>query len=206
MTQQPVIRQETHSGHNFDTPLSQLSETIKKSKWAKSPLDAIVTEGLAVAKEADTIYYDEGSFTKFRLYLLYKVAFEVWSYQHQAILQILEAGKSEQLKKHSQLVWQHHNVMINMFDDVNQLASVTDPYSLRDSWLSVWTQTISELTKFVVDNPRVYPVNKNKKLNFPKLSFRMRLPDMSPDTKFAILATCLLVLAIVIATLLLIRN
>jgi len=205
MNQQPVIRQETHSGHNFETPLSQLSETIRKSKWARSPLDAIVTDGLEVAKETDVICYKEGIFTQFRLYLLYQVAFEVWSYQHQAILQILEAGKPEQLKKHSQLVWQHHNVMINMFDDLNQLASVTDPYSLRDSWLSVWTQTISELTKFV-DIPRVYPVNKNKKLNFPKFSFRMRLPDMSPDNKFALLATFLLVLAIVIATLLLIRN
>ncbi len=204
MTQQPVIRQETHSGHNFETPLSQLSETIRKSKWARSPLDAIVTEGLEVAKEADTIYYDEGSFAQFRLYLLYKVAFELWSYQHQAILQILESGKSEQFKKHSQLVLKHHNVMINMFDALNQLASVTDPDSLRDSWLSVWTQTISDLTKFV-DIPRVYPVNK-KKLNFPKFSLRMRLPDMSPDTKFAILATCLLVLGIVIATLILIRN
>ncbi|MCC3419343.1 MAG: hypothetical protein JGK24_10520 [Microcoleus sp. PH2017_29_MFU_D_A] len=205
MNQQPVIRQETHSGHNFETPLSQLSETIRKSRWAKSQLDGIVAVGLEVAKETDAIYYEEGSFTKFRLYLLYKVAFEVWSYQHQAILQILEAGKSEHLKKHSQLVWQHHNVMIKMFDDLNQLASVTDPNSLRDSWLSVWTEAISELTKFV-DIPRLYPVNKNKKLNFPKFSFRMRLPDMSPDNKFAIFATCLLVLAIVIATLLLIRN
>ncbi|MEG4852715.1 hypothetical protein QUB10_17725 [Microcoleus sp. B5-D4] len=204
MTQQPVIRQETHSGHNFETPLSQLSETIRKSKWARSPLDAIVTDGLEVAKETDAIYYEEGSFTKFRLYLLYKVAFEVWSYQHQALLEILKANKQQQFPNNSQLVWQHHNVMINMFDDLNQLASVTDPNSLRDSWLSVWTQTISELTKFV-DIPRVYPVNKNKR-NFPKFSFRMRLSDMSVNTKYAILSAFLLVLAIVIVTRILIRN
>lgn len=199
MNQQVIDSRDT-----FESVLYQLSEQIRKSQWAKSQLDRIVTDGLEVAKETDAIYYEEGSFTKFRLYLLYKVAFEVWSYQHQALLEILKANKQQQFPNNSQLVGQHHNVMINMFDDLNQLANVHDPNSLRDSWLSVWTQTISELTKFV-DIPRVYPVNKNKR-NFPKFSFRMRLPDMSPQTKYAILSAFLLVLAILIVTRLLIRN
>lgn len=202
MNQQPVIRQETDSGHNFETPLSQLLEQIRNSKWARPKLCSIIQDGLEVAKETDDIYYEEGSFAKFRLYLLYKVAFEVWSYQHQAILQSLEAGKSEQLKKHSQLVWQHQNVVIKMFDDLNQLASVNGPAdSLRDSWLLVWRQTISELTRFV-DIPRVDPV-KQKNQNLFGFKLAMKLPDMSGNTKYVILSTFLLVLAIPIALFLL---
>ncbi|MBE9093641.1 hypothetical protein [Tychonema sp. LEGE 07203] len=204
MTQQPVIRQETDSGHNFESVLAQLSEKIRKSKWARSSLDTIVTDGLEVAKETDAIYSKEGIFTQFRLYLLYKVAFEVWSYQHQAILHILEAGKSEQLKKHSQLVLQHHNVMSNMFYKLNQLATVPGPNSLREPWLSVWTQTIDELAKFV-DIPKVDPV-KQKNLNLFRFKLRMRLPGMSPQTMYVIFSTFLLVLGILIATLLLIHN
>ncbi len=194
-------KQDTDSADTFESDLAQLSETIRKSKWASSQLDGIVTDGLEVAKETDAIYYEEGIFTQFRLYLLYKVAFKLWSYQHQTILQILESGKSEQLKKNSQLVLRHHNVMINMFDDLNQLASVSDPNSLRDSWLSVWTQTISELTKFV-DILRVYPV-KQKNQNFFGFKLAMKLPDMSGNTKYVILSTFLLVLAIPIALFLL---
>lgn len=201
MNQQPVIRQETDSGHNFETPISQLLEQIRNSKWARSKLFSIIQDGLEVAKKTDAIYYNEGSFTRFRLYLLYKVAFEVWSYQHQAILQSLAASKPQQLTTHSELVLQHQNVVIKMFDDLNQLASVPDQNSLRDSWLSVWTQTISELTKFV-DIPRVYPV-KQKNQNFFGFKLAMKLPDMSGKTKYAILSTFLLVLAIPIALFLL---
>ena len=204
MTQQPVIRQETDSGHNFESVLAQLSEKIRKSKWARSSLDTIVTDGLEVAKETDAIYSEEGSFTQFRLYLLYKVAFEVWSYQHQALLEILKANKQQQFINNSQGVWQHHNVMINMFDDLNQLATVPDPNSLRERWLSVWTETIFELAKFV-DIPKVDPV-KQKKLNLFRFRLGMKLPDMSLHTKYVIFSTFLLVLGILIATLLLIRN
>ncbi|MEZ2226865.1 MAG: hypothetical protein ACBR50_11415 [Microcoleus sp.] len=194
-------RQDIDSADTFESDLAQLSERIRKSKWAGSQLDVIVADGLEVAKKIDTDYGDDGSFSPFKLYLLYKVAFEVWSYQHQALLEILKANKQQQFQNNSQLVWQHHNVMINMFDDLNQLASVTDPNSLRDSWLSVWTQTISELTKFV-DIPRVNPV-KQKNLNFFGFKLAMKLPDMSGNTKYVILSTFLLVLAIPIALFLL---
>lgn len=194
-------KQDIDSADTFESDLAQLSERIRKSKWVSSKLCRIVQDGLEVAKDTDAIYYEEGSFTKFRLYLLYKVAFEVWSYQHQAILQILEAGKSEQLKKHSQLVLQHQDVVIKMFDAFNHLATVNDPDILKNSWLSVWRQTISELTEFV-DIPRVYPV-KQKNQNFFGFKLAMKLPDMSGNTKYVILSTFLLVLAIPIALFLL---
>ncbi|MCC3450408.1 MAG: hypothetical protein JGK04_23515 [Microcoleus sp. PH2017_39_LGB_O_B] len=196
-------RQDIDSGDTFEGDLAQLLGRIRKSEWARSKLCRIVADGLKVVKKIDDSYRNDRSFTNFSLYPLYKIAFEVWSYQHQALLQSLETSKPQQLTSHSQLVLQHQDVVIKMFDALNHLASANDQDSLRDSWLSVWRQTIFELAQFV--DPKVYPV-KPKKPNLFRFSLRMRLPDMSPDTKFAILATCLLVLGIVIATLLLIRN
>jgi len=194
---------DSDSGDTFESAIAQLLEQIRKTKWARSQLDVIVADGLKVAKKIDDSYRNDRSFTNFSLYPLYQVAFEVWSYQHQALLQSLETSKPQQLTSHSQLVLQHQDVVIKMFDALNYLASSNDPESLRDSWLSVWRQTIFELAQFV--DPKVYPV-KPKKPNLFGFSLRMKLPALSPDTKFAILATCLLVLGIVIATLLLIRN
>jgi hypothetical protein len=194
-------RQDNDSADTFESDLAQLSERIRKSEWAMSKLCRIVQDGLEVAKDTDTIYYDEGSFSPFKLYLLYKVAFEVWSYQHQAILEILKANKQPQFTKNSQLVLQHQDVVIKMFDALNHLASVNDPDILRNSWLSVWRQTISELTEFV-DIPRVYPV-KQKNQNVFGFKFALKLPDMSGNTKYVILSTFLLVLAIPIALFLL---
>lgn len=196
-------RQDIDSGDTFEGDLAQLLGRIRKSEWARSKLCRIVADGLKVVKKIDDSYRNDRSFTNFSLYPLYKIAFEVWSYQHQALLQSLETSKPQQLTSHSQLVLQHQDVVIKMFDALNDLASANDQDSLRDSWLSVWRQTIFELAQFV--DPKVYPVQP-KKPNLFRFSLRMRLPDMSPDTKFAILATCLLVLGIVIATLLLIRN
>ena len=196
-------RQDIDSADTFESDLAQLLERIRKSKWASSQLDGIVADGLEVAKKIDSDYRDDGSFSPFKLYLLYKVAFEVWSYQHQALLEILKDNKQQHFPNNSQRVLQHHNVMTNMFYDLNQLASVHNQNSLRDSWLSVWRQTISELAQFM-DIPKIYPV-KPKNLNF--FRFRLgKLPDMSLYTKYVIFLTCLLVLGILIATLLLIRN
>lgn len=196
-------RQDIDSADTFESDIAQLSEKIRKSKWAKSPLDAIVADGLKVVKKIDDSYRNDRSFTNFSLYPLYQVAFEVWSYQHQALLQSLETSKPQQLTSHSQLVLQHQDVVRKMFDDLNHLASANDRDSLRDSWLLVWRQTIFELAQFV--DPKVYPV-KPKKPNLFRFSLRMKLPDMSPHTKYVILSTFLLVLGILIATLLLIRN
>jgi hypothetical protein len=198
------VRGDTDSGDTFERVLAQLLERIRKSKWARSQLFTIVVNGLEVTKETDAIYYHEGSFTKFRLYLLYKVAFEVWSYQHQAILQSLEADKPQKLIENSPIVVQHQYVVIKMFNDLNHLASVTDSDSLRNGWLLVWRETIFELAKFL-DIPMVLPV-KSKRQNLFGFKLGRRLPDMSPKTKYVIFSTFLLLLGILIATLLLIRN
>jgi hypothetical protein len=196
-------RRDIDSGDTFESDLVQLSERIRKSEWARSKLCRIVADGLKVARKIDTDYEDNESFSPCNLYLLYKVAFEVWSYQHQAIIESLKANKQSQFTNNLQLVLQHQDVVINMFNYLNHLGSVNDPDSLRDSWLSVWRKTIFELAKFV--DIRVYPV-KPKKLNLLNFRFRLRLPDMSPRTKYVILSTFLLVLGILIATLLLIHN
>lgn len=197
-------RRNIDSGDTFESAIAQLLERIRKTKWARSQLDVIVADGLKVANKIDTDYDDDESFSLFKLYLLYKVAFEVWSYQHQAILESLKDNKNAQFTNNSQLVLHHQNVVMNMFDELEKLANVNDPDRLRNIWLSVWRQTLLQLAEFV-DIPIVPPV-KSKKPNLFGFSLRMKLPALSPDTKFAILATCLLVLAIVMATLLLIRN
>jgi len=197
---QPV-RPDTDSRDTFESAIAQLLERIRKTKWARSQLDVIVADGLKVANKIDTDYDDDESFSLFKLYLLYKVAFEVWSYQHQAILESLKVKKNAQLTNNSQRVLNHLNVVMNMFDELNKLADVKDKNLLRNSWLSVWKQTFSEFEDFL-QLPMTSPIMARK----PKIWGLGRiLSNMSPTTKYVILTTFLLLLAIVIATKLLIR-
>ncbi|OCR00284.1 hypothetical protein BCD67_25095 [Oscillatoriales cyanobacterium USR001] len=196
------VAQDINNEETFERDIAQLLERTRKSKWAKSELFTIVRNGLEVTRTIDDIYYDHGAFTRFHLYRLYKVAFEVWSYQHQAILQILESSKQQELINNSPRVLEHQYIAIKMFDKLNDLPTVIDPDSLRTYWLLVWRQTIVELAKFV-DIPMVHPV-KAKKPNLLGFNLGIRLPDMSPNTKYVILMAVLLLLGILIATLLLI--
>lgn len=192
---------ESDSGDTFESAIAQLLEQIRKTKWAKSQLDVIVADGLKVVKKIDDSYRNDGSFTKFRLYLLYKIAFEVWSYQHQAILESIQLNKHEQFPTYSQLVVDHRHVLMNMFDELDKIANVNDPDRLRNVWLSVWKQTLNKFEQFL-QIPLISPIIANK----PKI-WRLGkiLSKMSPTTKYVILTTFLLLLAILIATKLLIR-
>ena len=198
---QPV-RPDTDSRDTFESAIAQLLERIRKTKWARSQLEVIVTDGLKAANKIDTDYEDDESFSLFKLHLLYKVAFEVWSYQHQAILESLKANKSAQISNNSQLVLHHQTVVINMFNELNKLADVKDPNLLRNSWLSVWKQTFYEFEDFLLQIPMTSLIRAGR----PKTrGLGMILSSISPTAKYAILSTFLLLLAIVIATKLLIR-
>jgi hypothetical protein len=187
----------------FESVLTQLSERIRNSRWVKSELDAIVEDALELARNIDTSYYNDGSFTRYNLYLLYQVVVEVWSYQHQAILENLKLGQNQQLKNYVPLVFHHSSVLRKMFHNLDGLDNVNDIESLRNGWLLIWKETLYDLAEFVTQVPRVSStkVKKSNEFRSRKIS-----SSISPNSKYVLLSTFLLVLGILIATLLLISQ
>lgn len=178
---------------SFETALLKLEQRIKSPKRGTPELDAIVANGLKVARQADELYKEHETFSKTLFYLLYNVVFELLSYQHRAILENIKAGGHKSLADYSPRVIEHRKLAITMLNYFNQLENISDPNELRNNCLSGWSQSIDSLMNFV-DIPIV--TRKNSKSR--------RLPSLSPETRYVIFATFLLVLGIIIATLLLI--
>lgn len=179
---------------SFETVLLELEERIKSSKRGTPELNAIVDNGLKVARQADKLYKEEAILPKNILYSLYKVICELWFYQHLAILENIKAGGHKSLTDYSPRVVEHRNLAIKLLNYFNQLENISDRNELRNNCLSGWSQSIDSLMSFV-DIPIV--TRKNSRAR--------RLPSLSPEARYVIFATFLLVLGIIIATLLLIR-
>ncbi len=188
------ITPENERRDRFETVLLELEQRIKSSKRGTPELGAIVANGLKVARQADELYKEPETFSKTLLYSLYNVIFELLSYQHRAIFDNIKAGGHKSLPDYSPRVIEHRNLAINMLNYFNQLENISDPNELRNNCLSRWNQSINALMGFV-DIPIVHRKNSRSR----------RLPSLSPETRYVIFATFLLVLGIIIATLLLIR-
>jgi hypothetical protein len=154
-----------------------------------------LASGLEIASQTDKIYEEDGNLSRFRVYLLYKVTFELWSYQHQAILEHIQINKGNALPNYYERFLRHRNIIINMCDDLKTLESISEPTELRNHRLTTWRTTIQDIREFI-DIPRVGV--KNRKGFNPWL--------ISPQTKYVIFSSFLLVLGIIIATMLLIRR
>ena len=102
----------------------------------------------------------------------YKVAFELWSYQHQFLLDSLESTRQQGFRDHAQLILRHERVATNLFHALQSLASVNDPDSLRDSWLAAWKQTISEISEFLE-----IPITPSKKPKQRRSKFVLSFSD-----------------------------
>lgn len=183
---------------NFKSAFKFFLSQISRSQTTPE-LDAIVKNGLEVVQEVDDLYSRQGIFSEFSQYLLYKAAFNLWSYQHQVILESLKNPGQKDFIKYAQLVTQHKNVAIVLFDDLQNSADVNDPVSLRDSWLITWRRVLTEISPFFSD------LVTSKKSTRKPFGLRLRISEMSPETRYIVIATCIFVLGIVIATLLLIR-
>ncbi len=72
-------------GYTFASVLRQLRQTIPKPHHTPK-LKAIISKGLRIAEETDEEYQKYGNFPRLRVYLIYQITFELWSYQHQMLL------------------------------------------------------------------------------------------------------------------------
>lgn len=184
----------------FEGVLTRLFNQIKRKNCGTTELNAIVTNGLVIAKKADLNYRENGNFDELSQYLLYRIAFQLWSYQHLAIFEGLETDRQQGLEKYTQLVSQHKMVVIELFNALQNLDSDTDMHRRRDNWLRAWQQAVNQISGFF-ENIKP-PLNKHNKRFF--LS-PFRFSELSPERKYVLLATCIFVLGILLATLLLIR-
>lgn len=189
--------QENDEEGNFEIVLYQLSELIRNSKQGNSELNSIVENGLNIARKTDDFYKEDSQIPKLRLYFLYKVIFEIWSYQHQNLLENLtnHKNKREKIRDYVDLLCQHKNLGVNIFDDFDDLANISDGKELTEKTFLIWRKSIDELIKFFKQPSVAYVSVKTPKSL-----------GLSAKTKYAIFTTFLLVMGIIIATLLLIHG
>ena len=188
------------SENTFENVFTSLSKNIKRENKATPELNSIVADGLHIAREVDTLYESQGSFSKLNRYLLYQIVFRLWSYQHKIFLENLEAFSRKDFSNNVEIVLRHKMIAINLFQSLQNLENVTDKDTSRHSWLQTWNQAISDISDFL----RI-PINPSKRSKQKTIRFSLNFSQMSPESLYAIIATFTFVLGILIATLLLIR-
>lgn len=188
--------QENEEEVNFEMVLYQLSELIREGKRGNPELNSIVENGLNIARKTDDFYKEYGKIAKLRLDFLYKVIFEIWSYQHQNLLENLtnHKNKREKIRDYVDLLCQHKNLGVNILDDFNKLANISDEQQLTEKTFLIWRKNIDELIKFFNLPSVAYSTVRTRKSS-----------GLSAKTRYVIFATFLCVMGIIIATLLLIQ-
>ncbi|MBD2312655.1 hypothetical protein H6G20_13375 [Desertifilum sp. FACHB-1129] len=163
-------------------------------------INYLVEEGLKTAYQIDTSYRKSKAFMKSNGYLLYKVVFELWSYQHQIILNNIKDTSSQAILSQENQLIEHKDIIVKLINSLESLASIDDAVILRNSWLLAWKQAIDDMDKFMAS---LLTSSKNRKrMNF---SSKVHFPSVSPEMRYVIIATCTFVIGILIATLLLIN-
>lgn len=185
---------------NFKIVLYKLSELIKKGKQGNPELNSIVENGLNIARKTDDFYRENGQIQNLHLYFLYKVIFEIWSYQHQNLLENIINHENSKEKNvdyvdYVDLLYQHKNLGLSIMNDLGDLANISDGKELTEKTFLIWRKSIDELIKFF----------KQPSVAYVSVRTRKSL-GLSAKTKYAIFISFLLVMGIIIATLLLIHG
>lgn len=174
-------------GYTFVSVLLQLRQKIPKPHNTPE-LKAIISKGLRIAQETDEEYQKHGTFLRLRVYLIYKITFELWSYQHQMLLKNIDRVRDPKLEDYD-LVNSHQELAINIFDTLANIANIENPGSIRNDFLAGWAATIQQL-----GNMFGY---------LPKPMSDWNIQTISGNRLYAIIATFCFVVALLIATLIL---
>ncbi len=87
-------------GYTFASVLLQLRQTIPKPHNTPE-LKAIISKGLRIAHETDEEYLKNGTFPRLKVYLIYQITFELWSYQHQMLLANIDRVRDPKLEDYN---------------------------------------------------------------------------------------------------------
>jgi hypothetical protein len=176
-------------GSKFASVLLQLRQTIPKPHNTPE-LKAIISKGLRIAQETDEEYQKYGNFPRLRVYLIYQITFELWSYQHQMLLKNIDRVRDPKLEDYN-LVDSHQELAIKIFDTFANIANIENPNpgEIRDDFLAGWAATIQELGSMFGYLPK------------PMLDWNIQ--TISGNKLYAIIATFCFVVALLIATLIL---
>ena len=192
--------QEHEKKSNFEIVLYQLAELMRKDKQGNPELNSIVENGLNIARKTDDLYKKSGKIAKLHLDFLYKVIFEIWSYQHQNLLENITNDKNNKGKNgnyvdyYVNLLSQHKDLGLNIMYDFDDLANISDGKELTEKTFLIWRKSIDELIKFFKQPSVAYVSIKTRQSS-----------GLSAKTRYVIFATFLCVMGIIIATLLLIQ-
>lgn len=185
----------------FRDEFSRLSEKTRNDKTVTNELKIIVKNGLRIANKTDEICKQNGTATKSCLYLLHKVIFELWSYQHQNILDtIVRPGNLLNPSNNDEysIFFRHQTLGLDILNDFQILVNLENAEELTDQLFIFWKKYISYLVEF----SEIPIVRKKQKLS----GFSSGLSGISPQTSYAIFTTILFLLGIIIATFILIQG
>jgi hypothetical protein len=176
-------------GYTFASVLLQLRQTIPKPHNTPE-LKAIISKGLRIAHETDEEYLKNGTFPRLRVYLIYQITFELWSYQHQMLLANIDRVRDPKLENDN-LVYYHQKLAIKIFNIFANIANIQNPNygEIRDNFLAKWAAKIQGLGSMFEDLPKPMP--------------DWNIQTISGKRLYAIIATFCFVVALLIATLIL---
>ncbi len=179
-------------GYTFVGVLRDLEQNLPQHH--KTPeVKAILAEGLKIAQKTDDEYKKNRNFTIIRLYQLHKVAFKLWSYQHELLLDHLTLPSKrlpEQLPEYENIIRNHKELGIKIFTNFGDTVYSEDSEILKKILLE-WAANVAAL--------------RDQFTSLPKGSHPKGKKPISSDTIYILISTLSLISALLIATLILSR-
>jgi len=128
-----TIQSDDQRRPSFRDEFSRFSEQTRNDKKVTNELKIIVKNGLKIAEKTDESCKRHGTVTKSCLYLLYKVIFELWSYQHQNILDtIVRSGNLLNPSNHDEysIFLRHQTLGTDILHDFQILVNLENAEEL----------------------------------------------------------------------------
>ncbi len=129
--------------------------------------------------------------------------YEIWSDQHLGILNLISDSSSVELEQLKLTETQHRKILLWIWEKLAEVEAITDRQHLYNGWLLVWRESLNRLTNFGDFNLFIPRATVNQK----KDSFSLiSLSNLSGEGKFRLVMIVAFVIAIIIATLLLLKK
>jgi hypothetical protein len=181
------------SRYSFNTELSKLRGIVKERNINTSELDKIFIKGLAKTKHIDSYCQKNGKILSPDLYHLYKMIFEIWLFQHKAIINYkIKNGLGDSM------IFVKHTQIFNLFLSLTNETNINEPKkSINYYWL-IWRDTMQEIGIFFHDDI----FTTSDKIKSKNLIFWFT--SKSSETQYVFLAILALLLSLVFSILIII--
>jgi len=176
-------------------------EKIEKKTYKRETFDLVSERSINTIRDIDRTYYTEHFFSKIRIYQMYEIFYRIWFDQHLGILNLISFSSLADFESLKRIEFQHREVFFLVARKLEEITLISDSKSLYENWISVWDYALNELVGF-----REFNIFSNQIQDKRRGNIFNVFTSLNGEAKFRFLMLIALGIAIIVATLFLLKK